>query len=217
MSRQIVHIVDDDNDVRESLALLLATEGFESALYPSAASFLDALTTDLKGCLLLDVKMPHMDGLEMQEVLRKRRVELPVIFMSGHGNIPTSVKALKGGALDFLEKPFDRGILFERIREAFLLDEENWVRRQENQSIFERYRSLTPREQEVFDQVIRGQSNKGIARDLDISHRTVELHRTRMMSKMQVKNVADLVAMALQSGLREYGNIIRAEKLDSED
>ena len=208
----IIHIVDDDEQVRASVALLLQTEGFTTAEYDSAASFLNQLDPERPGCLILDVRMPGLTGLELQEELNRRRIRLPIIFMSGHGNIPTSVKAVKGGAIDFLEKPFDKGVLLTRIREALAADRVTRAQdlsRLETLNLFE---SLTPREREVMVEVVAGRSNKEIARRLEISHRTVELHRTRMMTKMQAKSLPDLVAKAVECGVYDFSAYKDSEK-----
>ncbi len=203
MNRQeaTIYIVDDDEDVRDSLSLLLETEGYVTQTFSGGRRFIDALDSDRHGCLLLDVRMPGLTGLELQEFLNQSNVKLPVIFMSGHGNIPTSVKALRAGAIDFLEKPFDKMVLLSRLEEALRLDAKTKAKEAGNAKIRARYKTLTPREQEVLEQVVRGNSNKEIARVLNISPRTVELHRTRMMGKMQADSVAVLVGYAMACGV----------------
>ncbi|MEM7280978.1 MAG: response regulator transcription factor [Pseudomonadota bacterium] len=196
-----IYIVDDDDHVRESLSLLLKTEGFNTQDFETCDAFLENLDLDQHGCLLLDVRMPGIGGLELQDLMNERQIKLPIIFMTGHGNIPTSVRALKSGAVDFLEKPFDKEVLLQRIEEALGLDAKNRAADAGNAKILECYETLTPREKEVMAQVVLGQSNKRIARNLDISPRTVELHRTRMMAKMQVDSVAALVSYAMVCGI----------------
>ena len=196
-----IFIVDDDADVRDSLSLLLQTEGYATQTYSHAQHFIDSFEADKHGCLLLDVRMPGLSGLELQALLNQSGIKLPIIFMTGHGNIPTSVKALKAGAIDFLEKPFDKQVLLSRLDEALRLDAKNKAREAGNAKIYARYDTLTPREQEVLAQVVRGSSNKEIARVLDISPRTVELHRTRMMGKMHADSVAALVGYAIVCGV----------------
>ena len=196
-----IYIVDDDDDVRESLSLLLKTEGFYAEGYASCIQFLENLDLSQHGCLLLDVRMPGMGGLELQELMNEKQIRLPIIFMTGHGNIPTSVRALKSGAVDFLEKPFDKEVLLQRVEEALGLDAKNKAADAGNAKILECFATLTPREKEVMAQVVLGQSNKRIAKKLGISPRTVELHRTRMMGKMQVDSVAVLVSYAMVCGI----------------
>lgn len=212
MIQPIIHIVDDDEHVRASLELLLNTEGYLTAEYPSAQSFLDGYNPAVPGCLLLDVRMVGLTGLDLQDLLNQRQIRVPIIFMSGHGNIPTSVRALKAGALDFLEKPFDKGVLMQRIREALAQDAKFRQSESNRAQMLDYYQSLTPREKQVMAEVVSGRSNKQIAKELEISHRTVELHRTRMMVKMQATSIPDLVAMAMICGIHQVAGFVRDEE-----
>ncbi len=197
-----VFLVDDDQAYRQSLRFLLESAGLTVEDFPSASEFLKTYDTAKPGCLVLDVRMPSMSGLELQEYLVERCINLPIIFITGHGDVPMSVKAIKGGAVDFIEKPFDDVLLIDRINEAFKKDAEN---RNVQDKIFDfksRWLRLTSREREVMDLIIAGRSNKQIATELDVSHRTVEVHRARIMEKMQAESVADLITMAVTYGFQ---------------
>lgn len=212
MRHSVIHIVDDDEDVRASLALLLNTQGYVTTQHASAQSFLDGYDAGVPGCLLLDVRMPGLTGLDLQDLLNQKHIRIPTIFMSGHGNIPTSVKALKAGAMDFLEKPFDKGVLMQRVNEALVQDQKFRESESNRERVLGRYGSLTPREKQVMAQVVEGKSNKKIAKKLDISHRTVELHRTRMMAKMQAMSIPNLVAMAMICGIHQIAGFVRDQE-----
>ncbi|KAB7622689.1 response regulator transcription factor [Alkalilimnicola sp. S0819] len=188
-----VFIVDDEPDVRAALKLLVGSAGHAVESYPSAQAFLDALPENREGCLVLDVRMPGMSGLELQKRLAQRELPLPIIFISGHGDIPMAVRAMQGGAEDFLEKPFSDRQLLDRIEKALARSRE-W--RQTEQACAQTERnlaSLTPRETEVMEKLLEGKVNKIIARELDLSTRTVEIHRARVLQKMAVSNVTQLV------------------------
>jgi FixJ family two-component response regulator len=172
-------------------------------VYASAQAFLDAYHDDRPGCLVLDVRMPGMSGLELQERLNERRAILPIIFITGHGDVPMAVEALQAGALDFLQKPFRDQELLERIAKALDRDAANRRELQERRAIAERFETLTPRERKVMELVTQGKANKVIAGDLDISQRTVEIHRARVMEKTRASSLAHLVRMALR--LQEPG------------
>ena len=189
-------VVDDDEAVRDSLTLLLEAEGLVTEGFDNAQSFLEAYRPERRGCLILDVRMPGMNGLELQRRLNQSGASLPVIFITGHGDVPMSVKALKGGALDFLEKPFHGGELLALIHKAFLQDARSRRERAAKRQIADRYARLTPREREVMRWVTYGKSNKEIAAALGVSHRTVEIHRARVMEKMDASSLPELVAMA---------------------
>lgn len=188
----IVHLVDDDPAVRDSLSLTLQIAGYEVRLYPSAAAFLTDCDGEPEGCLLLDLRMPEMDGLALQQALKHRGFEIPVIFISANGSIPATVAAVREGALDFLEKPFSVQSLIERVEEALAVDRRRRRGRSEGRAVRQRWASLTGREREVMDLVTEGLSNKEVARVLGISPRTVENHRAQVMEKMGAENLPEL-------------------------
>ncbi len=195
----LVYLVDDEFSVRDSLALLIESTGQSVRSFESAEAFLNNYDPEHPGCLLLDVRMPSMSGLELQGELLKREIFIPIIFISGHAGIPDSAKAFRAGAVDFLEKPFDNEILLERIDEAIKKDIASREQFIEHREIQNRLDHLTHREQEVLSLIVRGHSNKEIARILDISNRTVEAHRASIMEKMQVKSLAELMVLATHS------------------
>lgn len=193
----IVILVDDDAEVRRSLSLFLGLSGYKALTYASADELLRDLDldSDQAGCIVLDLRMPEMNGLELQEILRARGCLLPIIFITAYGDVPASVRAIKGGAIDFLEKPFSTEHLIARIDEAVELNGRLRARVEAQLEVEERTKDLTPREREVLQQVTAGLSNKEIARELDISPRTVEKYRARMMEKMRAASVAELCQM----------------------
>lgn len=192
-----VYLVDDDPDVREAIAFLLEAEGIPTVTFGDPAQMLEAVDTRARGCLLLDVRMPGMDGLALHQALKKRGVAMPAVFISGHGDIPMAVRAVNAGALDFIEKPFDDEALLERIARAFELDRRRSASETETTEIRRRLERLTPRERDVLRGIVAGKLNKQIADNLDISVRTVELHRGRVLEKLEAANAADLVRMVL--------------------
>jgi two-component system response regulator FixJ len=192
----VVYLVDDEFAVRDSLTLLVEPAWPTVRSFESAESFLDHYDPDRPGCLLLDVRMPSMSGLELQDELLRRNISIPIIFISGHAGIPDSAKAFRTGAVDFLEKPFDNKILLERINEAIKKDVESREELTRQREIANRLDHLTTREQEVMSLIVRGLSNKDTARKMNISSRTVEVHRARIMEKMQAASLADLMIMA---------------------
>jgi FixJ family two-component response regulator len=192
-----VFLVDDDAAVRDALTLFLDAAGLPVAGYPTAEAFFDIYKPEMPGCLVLDIRMPGMSGLEAQETLSIRKIGLPIIFISGHGDVPSSVKALKSGALDFLEKPFKNEQLLDRIREALAIDARRREEHVQKSAFRERCERLTPREAEVMKLMVVGKSNKQIAAKLGLSHRTVEIHRARVMEKMEVESLPDLVMKAV--------------------
>jgi len=200
MADPVVHVIDDDEAVRQALAFLLASSGFPVRIYDSAGAFLDALTALQPGCVLTDVRMPGMSGLELQRELVARRIALPVIVMTGHGDVALAVEAMKAGAVDFIEKPFSDDIILTAIRTAF----DRFTRDTEQNGVASevqaRLRSLSQREREVLDGLISGLPNKTIAYDLNISARTVEVHRANLMTKMGASSLPELVRMVLLSG-----------------
>jgi len=192
-----VFVVDDDAELRESLGWLLESAGLRVKSYSTAQEFLAQYKSEEPGCLLLDVRMPGLSGLDLQEELRRRGVPPPIIIMTGHARVPIAVRALKGGAIDFIRKPFSDQSLLERIRQAIDLDRRTRQVRMECTKFAALLTSLTPREREVMNLVIAGKPNKIIAADLGISSKTVEIHRGRVMEKMQVESVAELVRLDL--------------------
>lgn len=201
MSEHSIYIVDDDPAVRDSLAVLLEVEGYAPQVFASAESFLEAWSPDLRGGLLLDVRMPGMNGLELLDRLKKAGNQLPVVVMTGHGDIPLAVRAMKLGALDFIEKPLTEAVLLDAVRTMILHEEAHHERLSAQQRIGERLAELTPRERDVLEKLVLGQPNKVIAYELDISARTVEVHRARVMEKMQARSLSHLVRMAIQVGV----------------
>ena len=192
-----VYIVDDDQAVRSALRLLLKSVGLPVSTFDSAQGFLDLYSNDLAGCVLLDVRMPGMSGPALQEQLALRGSILPVIFITGHGDVSMAVEAMQHGAFDFVEKPFHDQDLIERVQRALEQNARSRSQLYEQESIRARFESLTPREREVLQHVTSGSSNKIMAYDLDISQRTVEIHRARLMEKMQAPSLAHLVRMTL--------------------
>jgi len=198
MSERVI-LVDDDADVRDALSLLLSAAAYPVEALASAEALLEAVTPSDRGCLILDVRLPGMNGLALQQALRERGIQLPIVFISGHGDIPMAVEAVHAGAMDFLEKPFDDGALIERVDRALALDREQADHDRAVQAIAERVDSLTPREREVMEQILRGKLNKVIASDLDLSTRTVEIHRARVFDKLSARNGPELVRLVLST------------------
>jgi RNA polymerase sigma factor (sigma-70 family) len=192
-----VFVVDDDQAMRASLQWLIESVGMKVQTYDSAQAFLDAYYPGRAGCLLLDVRMPGMSGLELQEYLVRREIRLPVIIITGHGDVSMAVKAMKAGAVDFIEKPFDDEELLNSIRNAVQHDEKRRALRARRADIAARMAELTPREHEVMGMVTEGKSNKEIATSLGVSAKTVEVHRARVMDKMRADSLAELVRLAL--------------------
>lgn len=190
---QTIYVVDDDEAMRDSMNWLLEGEGYKVVSFDSGESFLAARHDEMRGCLVLDVRMPDMSGLELHEKLDALGSHLPIIFVTGHGDVPMAVAALQRGACDFIEKPFHNEDLLSRIRRALDLDLEIATRRQQNNAIAHRLEQLTQREREVMRLVVAGKLNKQIADELDISMKTVEAHRARVMEKMGVRTLAELV------------------------
>jgi two-component system response regulator FixJ len=193
----VVHVIDDDEGVRQSLAFLIATMGLAVRVYDSAVNFLDALGTLQPGCIVSDVRMPGIDGLELQRRLKTLGVLLPMIVITGHADVPLAVEAMKAGAIDFIEKPFDDELLISAIRVALDSYDRAGPREIEIQAIQKRLQSLSGREREVLEGLLAGRPNKLIAYDLGLSARTVEVHRANVMTKMTANSLSDLVRMAL--------------------
>ncbi|MBK5968137.1 MULTISPECIES: response regulator FixJ [Thiorhodovibrio] len=194
-----VYVVDDDQAMRESLQWLIESVGMQVQTFDSADAFLKACKPDWSGCLLLDVRMPGMSGLELQSYLGRRSICLPVIVITGHGDVAMAVRAMKAGALDFIEKPFDDEALLGSIRKALENDDRARLLRAEQANILARMKELTPREREVMDLVTDGQSNREIATALSVSAKTVEVHRSRVMDKMHADSLAELVRMVIMA------------------
>ena len=193
-----VFLVDDDEAVRDSLGLLMKSVDLTSRSFASAGDFLAEYDPDCPGCLILDIRMPGMSGMELQQKLIDMRAKLPIIFITGHGDIPMAVEAMQRGAVDFIPKPFRDGELLDRINKALENDRKNRDSLVEREVIEERIEKLTQREKQVLELVVQGKANKVIAGDLEVSQRTVEIHRARVMEKMQVRSVAQLVRMVMQ-------------------
>lgn len=196
-----VFIIDDDTAVRDSLTLLLEQEAIHVQSFTSAEAFLSAYKPDFTGCILLDIRMPGKDGLTLQEELNQRKSQLPIIFLTGYGSIPLSVKAMKAGAIDFLTKPVTRIKLLTSIQSAFLEAYKTQHAAEHHQDALSRIVTLTEREQEIMTLVVQGYSNKEIAQRLHISFRTVEIHRSHILHKTGAHNLLDLVRIAHESGL----------------
>ncbi len=202
-----VYVVDDDPAMRDSLSWLLSSVNLKAETFASADDFLARWESSQPGCLLLDLRMAGMNGLELQERLVERGHEIPIIFISGHGDVPTAVRAMQAGAVEFLTKPFSERFLLERVRVALEKDIEARRKRRELETVKARYAVLTPRERQVLTRVITGMVNREVAEDLAISPKTVELHRSNLMKKMHAESVPDLVAMCLMiDELRERMN-----------
>jgi len=201
MSAAIVHIVDDDDDVRRATGRLLAASGYETRSYARAGDFLDAAAADTRGCLILDVQLPDQSGLDLQVALAARGVTLPIIFLTGHGQIPDTVRAIQRGAVDFLTKPVDSERLLAAVSRALARDAEAQGQRERLADLRRRYERLTEREQQVVLHLIRGQLNKQVAADLNITERTIKLHRANILRKLEVGSMAELARLAIELGI----------------
>ena len=200
-NEQTVFIVDDDEGVRDGLSLLLATVGQHSELYESAYDFLQAYDPSRHGCLVLDIRMPRMTGLDLQGKLIEMGSKLPIIFITGHGDVPMAVEAMRRGAVDFIRKPFREHDLLDRINEALNLDDDIQKKQVSRQQLADKLEALSEREWQVFERVAEGEMNKVIAADLGISERTIEVHRGQVMKKLGVKTLAQLVRVKIESEL----------------
>ena len=198
-NQQTVFIVDDDEAMRDSLAWLLESNGLRVRSFESGEAFLDAWRADMAGCLVLDVRMPGISGLELHEKLQALDSPLPIIFVTGHGDVPMAVSALKKGAADFIEKPFNDKEILRLIEECLAADRAQQSRRRRHAEIARRLAALTPREREVMDLMAAGRLNKQTADDLGISIKTVEVHRARVMDKMEVRSLAELVQCVMEA------------------
>lgn len=197
MFEPLVFVVDDDQAVRDSLALLLKSMSLKARTFESAQSLVDVYDPNWRGCIVLDIRMPGMSGIELQRRLRELHSTMPIIFITGHGDVPMAVDAMQKGAFDFIQKPFRDQELLDRINQALNWDNDRQSVARQQRNAHERFGTLTPREREVMECVVRGLANKVIAMDLDLSQRTVEIHRARVMEKMDARSLADLVRMSL--------------------
>lgn len=200
----VVHVIDDDDSIRELLTWLMKRNAIRAEAYPNARSFLKAYRPGTPGCLILDLYMPGMSGLDLQQYLKEAGIEMPVIFLSGRADVPKAVAAVKSGAIDFIEKPFDYRRIVELVRECLRRDAEARAGREAARGRAERLATLTQREREVLDRVIAGKVNRLIAEEMQISIKTVEAHRARIMEKLAVDSVAELVQATL--GARPPGS-----------
>jgi FixJ family two-component response regulator len=196
--KQTVFIVDDDEPVRGALQLLMKSVGHDAKTFATGDEFLAACSPGISGCLVLDIRMPGMSGLELQEKLHQQGVNIPIIFITGHGDVPMAVQAMKQGALEFLQKPFREQDLVDLVNQALEKNENSHKLALQRTEIEPRIAKLTPREHQIMDMIVQGKANKVIAIDLGVSQRTVETHRTRIMRKMQAKSLAELVQMAVR-------------------
>jgi two-component system response regulator FixJ len=202
----LVHVIDDDEPARQSLAFLLGTAGVEVRTYDSAVAFLNEATGVKTGCVITDVRMPEVSGIDLLHRLKELRVDVPVIVITGHGDVPLAVEAMKIGAFDFLEKPFDDEMLLASVRSALDRQDRDSQRHAERAEIEGRLAALSKRERDVLEGLVAGKANKQIAFDLGISPRTVEIYRANLMTKMQAASLSDLVRMALLAGIAKGGS-----------
>lgn len=198
----LIHVVDDEAAIRDSMRVLLSSMGMEVACYDTAQAFLNAPNTVQPGCILLDLRMPGMSGLELQRILSDRNPPKPIIFLSGHADVQATVRAMHQGAVEFLTKPVNEEVLLEKIHSAVRLSKKEWAEYNERATLQARLALLSERERQVLEGVFEGHSNKVIAKTLGISHKTVELHRGNMMTKMHADSLAQLVRMRIQAGGR---------------
>ena len=194
---QIVYIVDDDDGIREGLSLLMETVDLPARAYASANEFLDNFDSETGGCLILDIRMPRVSGLDLQKIMQTQNITLPIIFITGHGDIPMAVEAMRQGALDFIRKPFREQDLLDAINHAFEVDAGINKHQRERATVLNKLAKLSDRERQIFERVSKGDMNKVIAYDLGISERTVEVHRAQVMKKLEVNTLPALVRCKL--------------------
>jgi len=198
-NEQIIYVVDDDEGIREGLQLLLETSGHSVALFSSGIDFLENYRSAIHGCLILDIRMPRVSGLDLQQKLKALGSTLPIIFITGHGDIPMAVEAMRQGAIDFIRKPFREQDLLDRINQALSIDAGNTQQQHEENTVATKLALLSDREIQIFERVAKGEMNKSIAYELGISERTVEVHRSQVMKKLEVRTLAELVRFKLQT------------------
>jgi len=201
MDEAIVYVVDDDSSVCRAIARLIRSVGLGAETFPSAKAFLEHTGPDRPACLVLDIRLPGPSGLDLQEALSRAGRDVPIVFITGHGDVPTTVRAMKGGAIDFLQKPFDDHELLDCVRLALARSRAQRAERTERAQLQTRVDTLTPRERQVLLHVVAGKLNKQIASDLGIAEKTIKVHRGRVMQKMRAASVADLVRMVEKLGL----------------
>jgi len=201
MDKRIVHVVDDEEAIRRSIGFMLKTSGFAVHSYSSGDDFLAAVKSAEVGCVLMDIRMPGMDGLEVHEEMRRRGITLPVIVLTGHGDVNLAVRTIKGGAIDFIEKPFEKATLIHAIEDAFRRIEETNKDQVDADEARTRLAVLTPRERDVLEGLVRGDPNKTIAYALGISTRTVEVHRANLMAKLGRRSLSDVLRLAFAVGI----------------
>ena len=198
--RRIIHLVDDEESIRKAASFALKTAGYDVIAYTSGVEFLRTAKSAEVGCVILDVRMPEMDGLQVQTTMAARGINMPVIVLTGHGDVSVAVQAMKGGAIDFLEKPFEKAALLEAVRRAFARLDDVDLRALESSEAEVRVAALTPREQEVLEGLANGLPNKTIAYDLGCSSRTVEVHRASLMAKLEVRNLSEALRITFAAG-----------------
>lgn len=201
MTERTVFLVDDDEAIRHSASFMLRHAGYTVKTFPDGIVFLDQISDQFEGCILLDVRMPGMDGLEVQSALNRRGINMPVIILTGHGDVPVAVEAMKGGAIEFLEKPYEKQALVGAIESAFNMLDNQAAEDKRSLDAKAKLTSLTPREMEVLDCLVTGLTNKGIAQALSISPRTVEIHRAHMMEKLEADSLSTALRLAFLAGM----------------
>lgn len=201
MTSKIVHLVDDDEAIRHSASFMLRHAGYIVKTYKDGIDFLEAVTSEMEGCILLDVRMPGMDGLAVQAALKQRGIKMPVIILTGHGDVPVAVEAMKGGAIEFLEKPYEKAALTRAIGNGFAQLESQAVGEVRSAEARAKLTKLTPREHEVLECLVDGLTNKAIADELSISPRTIEIHRANMMEKLEADSLSSALRIAFVAGI----------------
>jgi len=200
-TRSVVYVVDDDQGMLDSTVWLLESVGLNAMAFTGGQAFLDACDPALSACVVLDIRMPGMGGLNVQQALQERGIKMPVIFVSGHADVPIVVRAFKAGAHDFIEKPYNQQLLLDSVQQALSGGSAQQTASQEQTELKERLQSLTPRERDVFLPLVKGYTTREIAEQLAVSAKTIDLYRSRVMKRMQAQHLADLVGMAIAAGL----------------